>query len=104
MWLAAFRLIWLAGLSTSPESLSQAKTRARRAAQRLLELAQIEGRVLVIGHGIMNQLIANELRRRGWHGPKRPARGHCQGSQYERAEERGDGSVEASPDTARSAP
>ena len=62
------RVAWLCGWSGGAESLRQARDRADRAAERLGELARAHGSVMLVGHGMMNRLIARALRRRGWRG------------------------------------
>lgn len=70
VWAAIFRLLWLCGYSSGSETLRSARKRAHDAAARLAELAR-QGKVLFVGHGIMNRLIANELAALGWVGPKK---------------------------------
>lgn len=65
LWAGVFRLLWLAGYASHGESLGQSRERAAVGAQRLIELA-LQGPVLLVGHGIMNRLIARELRAAGW--------------------------------------
>lgn len=83
-WAAIFRLAWCLGFHGKEESLRQARTRARVAAARLMELADAAECVLLCGHGVMNQLIARELVDAGWQGPKRPASRHWGVSRYRR--------------------
>ncbi|SHI86828.1 MULTISPECIES: histidine phosphatase family protein [Pseudomonas] len=64
-WAFVFRMLWLCGYSHGVESFSEARERAQRAAQRLISLAE-EGTVLLLGHGIMNRLIARQLLAHGW--------------------------------------
>ncbi|WP_312457095.1 histidine phosphatase family protein [Pseudescherichia sp.] len=66
LWLVLFRLLWLAGASSSSESCSDAKQRAKQVAERLAALAHEHDRVLSMGHGMMNKLISKELERAGW--------------------------------------
>jgi broad specificity phosphatase PhoE len=82
VWTVLFRAAWFLGYSANAESLGLAKNRARSAARRLIELAQEHQSVFVMGHGIMTALIARELTRSGWAGPKRPAHGYWQFSVY----------------------
>ena len=69
LWLTVLRWLWLAGFSRNGESFVAAKLRARLAATRLVECAQTCGDVLLVGHGLLNHLIAQELRAKGWIGP-----------------------------------
>lgn len=67
VWAALFRLLWLVGYSRGAESIRAAKDRAKVAARRLATAAR-HGPVLLVGHGVMNRLIAKELRLLGWIG------------------------------------
>ncbi|HBV40442.1 MAG TPA: histidine phosphatase family protein [Erwinia sp.] len=64
-WLMILRLMWLGGYAGTVESYQQAEQRAQRAADRLIALSA-QGNVLLAGHGIMNKLIARQLRKQGW--------------------------------------
>lgn len=64
-WAFILRIAWLCGLSGGVESARAARSRAKAAAQRLQVLAH-EGSVLLVGHGIMNRLIAKQLESAGW--------------------------------------
>jgi broad specificity phosphatase PhoE len=59
------RAAWLLGYARGADSLALVSARARSAAA-LLTTGATEGPVLLIGHGIMNRLIARELRAAGW--------------------------------------
>ncbi len=74
IWAIFFRIAWLFGFSQDSESFVETKERAKKAASILIEQANKYERVLFIGHGIINRLIAKELRVLGWKGPKVPAR------------------------------
>lgn len=63
LWVAAGRLIWLAGAS-SQESFSDAKIRAARATATLFAEAEL-GSVLLVGHGWINRMIARVLVQQG---------------------------------------
>ena len=65
-WCVIFRILWLCGVSANGEHIRVAKQRTHRCCQTLQELAEKNETVLVVGHGIMNRLIARELKRRGW--------------------------------------
>ena len=60
-----FRLAWLLGFSSNGESIRDARKRAASNASKLLDLARAHGSVVLLGHGIMNRLIARELKRSG---------------------------------------
>ncbi|MPQ75876.1 histidine phosphatase family protein [Hydrogenovibrio sp. JE_KL2] len=70
IWAVFFRVLWLLGYSRNSESFKEAKTRAVNAVKRLLELAGEHEQVLFVGHGVYNRILANELKRNGWVGPK----------------------------------
>ncbi len=74
IWAIYFRVAWLVGYSQGSESFSEAKERAKLASKLLIELAVENEKVLFVGHGILNRIIAKELRSLGWMGPKVPAR------------------------------
>ncbi|HBZ17058.1 histidine phosphatase family protein [Pantoea sp. NPDC088449] len=83
VWLALLRLLWLCGYSGHVESVQHARDRARRAADKLVALSQ-QGTVLLVGHGIMNKLIARELRKRGWQAEKHASSRHWSSAIYHR--------------------
>ena len=61
-WLVFFRLMWLCGMSKMVESSGMARARALKAAELLVMHAKkSNGGVLLMGHGVMNRLIAREL-------------------------------------------
>lgn len=67
-WGLIFRLAWLCGFPTNAEPLVESNARAARAAQRLIELARDKGSAFLIGHAMMNVLIARHLSAAGWSG------------------------------------
>ena len=67
-WTALGRIAWMLGWSQGRESWPAARQRAKLAAARLAELAQENGSVLLVGHGLLNLLIQRALRRTGWSG------------------------------------
>lgn len=75
-WALFFRVSWLFGYSRNSESFKEAKTRAVHAVKILKELANEHGKVLFVGHGVYNRILASELRRTGWAGPKNPGSEH----------------------------
>ncbi len=84
-WVILLRLLWLLGYKNNGESLREAKRRAAKAADTLDALAREHGSVLLVGHGMMNHLIAMALRNRGWRGPNRPGQGFWGYGIYESA-------------------
>ena len=82
VWAAFFRLLWLFGYSRGADSIQITKTRAKAAAQKLVSHAE-QGSVLLVGHGIMNHLIAKELIALGWSGSTRQPSKYWGASVYE---------------------
>ncbi|WP_167091597.1 histidine phosphatase family protein [Massilia frigida] len=64
-WAVLLRLMWMAGYANGAESRQATRLRARQGAARLTLLAR-SGPVLLVAHGIINRMIAAELRRSGW--------------------------------------
>lgn len=64
-WAALFRLLWLGGYARGADSVHATRERAGDATARLVALAG-QGPVLLVGHGIMNRLIARKLIAAGW--------------------------------------
>lgn len=75
VWAGLARSAWFCGWSPGVESFAAARRRAERAARMLQSLAE-QGEVVVIGHGLMNALIAARLRGLGWKGPRFPSWDH----------------------------
>ena len=76
LWCAVFRIAWWWGFGAQVESRIDAEARARDAALRLMELAKQHGSVLLVGHGVMNRMIARVLLARGARGPRWLANGY----------------------------
>ncbi len=76
VWAVFFRILWLLGYSLNSESFKEAKTRAVEAVKILTELANEHGKVVFVGHGVYNRILANELRKNGWVGLKNPGSKH----------------------------
>ena len=66
IWAVLLRVAWLLGYSQNGESFKTASNRAKAAAKVLMQLAEEHGSVLLVGHGVMNRLLAKELRKQGW--------------------------------------
>lgn len=66
VWLILLRVMWLFGFEKNGESFAQAKKRSKQAAEKLIMLAQENEKVIVVGHGLINRLIANQLQKNGW--------------------------------------
>ncbi|TWT00542.1 histidine phosphatase family protein [Planomicrobium sp. CPCC 101079] len=75
-WAVLLRLLWFGGYSTKCESLSEAKLRAKKAAQRLIDYSGESKTVALIGHGFFNMMIAKELQKKGWRGERKPGAKH----------------------------
>ncbi|MFH1811273.1 MAG: hypothetical protein ABIJ09_21215, partial [Pseudomonadota bacterium] len=73
-WGAISRVLWLSGRNLDAEPVEVARGRARQGALLLAQAAAEHGTVLLAGHGFINILIARELRRQGWRGPRIPTR------------------------------
>ena len=72
VWDAVSRGAWLCGWTGTAESFTEARARAVSGAVLLMKLAQEHGRVVLAGHGMMNRMLARELRRHGWAGTLPP--------------------------------
>ncbi|WP_312242210.1 histidine phosphatase family protein [Pantoea sp.] len=83
LWLALLRLLWLCGYAGRAESVQGARERAEQAADKLVALSR-NGTVLLVGHGIMNKMIARALRKRGWQAEKHASSRHWSTAIYHR--------------------
>lgn len=71
-WIVCLRVLWLLRLHRgNVESPRCAWKRAGKAADRLSVLARSHGHVVLVGHSLLNYLIARILVRRGWRGKPR---------------------------------
>jgi broad specificity phosphatase PhoE len=84
LWAVLARSAWFCGWSDGLESFAAARARASRAAQLLAARAESHDTIAVVGHGMMNILIARELRAQGWLGPRIPAPRHWSFGLYRR--------------------
>jgi len=83
VWASLFRVMWLCGISRNVESLGIAKQRAVQAADILVMSAKVSnGPVLLMGHGVMNRLIAKELISLGWKACRRQGSGYWNAGIY----------------------
>lgn len=72
-WFIIMRTLWFLGYhNNTGEPISSAKNRADTAFLKLKQMADEHGSVILIGHGILNHLLAKRLRSNGWRGPKNP--------------------------------
>jgi len=76
VWAGLARAAWFGGWSDGVESFRDARARAASAATILTEHAETRGAVALVGHGLMNILIAAQLRAAGWRGPRLPSQRH----------------------------
>ena len=74
-WTIIALTLWRLGYSKRCESLALARARARSAEDRLEHKTEA-GSVVLVAHGGIDKLIAKELRRRGWKGPRLPYSWH----------------------------
>jgi broad specificity phosphatase PhoE len=82
VWLIVLRVMWLFGFKKNGESFSKAKNRAQDATNKLIALAQENEKVILVGHGLMNRLIAKQLRLKSWQGPPSPGKKHWEFGRY----------------------
>ncbi len=75
-WSLIALLLWRLGYSSRSESFRRTRQRVCSAADLLEGKSQTAGSVVLVAHGGINRLIAEELRRRGWRGPRRPQSQH----------------------------
>lgn len=75
-WRVLARAAWFCGWSDGLESFSAALKRAAQAAAMLMERSRTHPSIAVVGHGMMNTLIARALRAHGWRGPRIPSPRH----------------------------
>lgn len=76
IWTAIALMLWRLGYGSKCESFKRAVQRAQAAADVLERRSQTAGSVVLVAHGGINCLIARELRRRGWRGPRSPHSRH----------------------------
>ena len=65
-WAVLLRAAWFLGYSQNAESISATRKRAEEASRLLIQLAKEYGSILLVGHGIINHLLAKELSKQGW--------------------------------------
>jgi broad specificity phosphatase PhoE len=82
IWAVFFRVLWLFGYAKDTESFKETKARAIKATKRLTALVHQHEKVVFVGHGVFNRLLANELRKQGWTGAKHPGTKHWSTDRY----------------------
>jgi broad specificity phosphatase PhoE len=75
------RIAWLLGYARGAATFAAETLRARQAANCLVAAAA-QGPVLLVGHGIMNRLIARELRHADWTSANRQRSGYWSAVRY----------------------
>lgn len=83
-WAIILRLLWFSGYSNKCESLSEAKLRAKKAAQQLIDYANEYKSIVLVGHGFFNMLIAKQLKKSGWTGKRKVGSKHWNCTTYSR--------------------
>ncbi|WP_155400615.1 histidine phosphatase family protein [Vibrio nigripulchritudo] len=83
-WAVALRVLWLFGFATNGESIKTARARAQTGAGKLHQYATEHRSVFLLGHGIMNRLIAKELSSKGWKKVESNGENYWSYSVYER--------------------
>lgn len=75
-WSAIAFMLWRLGYASRSESLMRSRVRAQEAADLLEDQIHQSQSVVLVAHAGINRLIAKELRRRGWRGPRLPYSWH----------------------------
>lgn len=66
-WTTTARIKWMLGIDREGiESFSEARERARRAAQILAEASEQNPKVVLVAHGFLNRYIKKNLEKMGW--------------------------------------
>jgi len=86
-WAVLFRFLWMAGYGGKNETFRQARRRSEKASDTLMEYARIHGKVVVVGHGIFNMMVAKKLIKKGWQGEYPPSHRHFCCTTYVQPEE-----------------
>jgi broad specificity phosphatase PhoE len=84
VWAVLARSAWFFGWADGMESFAATRVRAAGAAQLLTARAESHDTIAVVGHGMINIVIARELRAHGWRGPRVPSRRHWSFGLYRR--------------------
>ena len=75
-WSAIALMLWRLGYASRSETLVRSRARAHEAADLLENQIKESQSVVLVAHAGINRLIAKELRRRGWRGPRLPYSWH----------------------------
>lgn len=66
-WTVSARIMWMLGLDREGiESFSEARERARKAAELLAESADEDHKAVLVAHGFLNRFIKKNLEKSGW--------------------------------------
>ncbi len=82
VWIWVFRLLQLTGYSRYSESYAHAKKRSEACANQLIELAKTHGRVVFVGHGLLNFCMHKYLLKKGWKGPQKSLKKYWSVGEY----------------------
>lgn len=78
------RILWLAGFTGKVESRSLAQKRAARAAGKLIQLAENNPTVVLMGHGIFNRMLGAMLKKVGFSVTAKTGKGYWHAITYEK--------------------
>ena len=81
-WAVIFRFLWFCGYARQYEPLAEAKLRAKKASERLVQYAEEHKSVVLVGHGFINRFIAVELKKMGWKGERKATAKHWHCTTY----------------------
>lgn len=65
-WAILFRIAWMLGFNKNGESIKSGQERAQIAATKLINHTSSDQNTLLLGHGIMNRLVAKQLKQNAW--------------------------------------
>ncbi|GAA0462287.1 histidine phosphatase family protein [Alkalibacillus silvisoli] len=82
IWAFILRILWFCGYSNGCESFSNAKLRAKKASQQLIDYAGEFESIVLVGHAFFNMLIAKELKEKGWKGKRKTVTKHWDCTTY----------------------
>lgn len=80
IWSVTLRLLWFSGYSNECESLSNAKIRAKKASQQLIDYTDEYKSVVLIDHRFINMFIS--LQKKGWKGKRKAGTKHWNCTTY----------------------
>lgn len=86
-WSTILRIVWFFGYSNHSETFQDAKKRAHRASLKLINLANENEEVLLVGHGFINRFISRVLKLKGWQGPPYSGKNFWSHASYRRPDD-----------------